>query len=215
LNEIVNVRRGWVNVILLLGLLSAPVAACLVAEPYAIQRELLLLPFAVLIATVGVEHLAALRPRRPRLVAWGVLALIPIQFAFFYTDYFTTYQVRSAFGFGGNIRGALEDIIAREPRADVRPVYLGTGIKFVDLYWRLYLTKHRREDLLQRTVYFDEGTFDLQAVPGGSLVLASADGAAHGLTGSSALRTVRLIRNVDDTACCQVFEKVSVSKASS
>ena len=215
LNEIANVRRTWVNFILVLGLLTAPLAACLVAEPYAIQRELVLLPFVVLIATVGVEYLVSARQRPLRIAAWCVLVLIPIQFCAFYVDYFTTYRVRSAFGFGGNIRGALEEIIDRDRKGDVRPVYLSTDVKFVDLYWRLYVIKHGREDLLEQTVYFDSRTLDVRSVPPGSLVLASAGRSAGGPMRSGELRTVQLLRNIDQTVCCEILEKVSVGNKSS
>jgi 4-amino-4-deoxy-L-arabinose transferase-like glycosyltransferase len=215
LNEIVNGRRTLVNMVLLIGFLTAPLAACLVAEAYAIQRELVLLPFVVLIATFGVEYLMSARPGRLRVAAWCVLAFIPVQFCIFYADYFTTYQTRSAFGFGGNIRGALEDIIDRERSGDVRPVYLSTDVQFVDLYWRLYLTKYGREDLLSRTVYFDSGRLDVRSVPSRSLVLARADGSADELTRSGKLRTVRLINSIDQTACCVILETISVGKESS
>jgi hypothetical protein len=215
LNEIANVRRTWVNFILVLGLLTAPLAACLVAEPYAIQRELVLLPFVVLIATVGVEYLVSARQRPLRIAAWCALVLIPIQFCAFYVDYFTTYRARSGFGFGGNIRGALEEIIDRDRKGDVRPVYLSTDIKFVDLYWRLYVIKHGREDLLGQTVYFDSRGLDVRSVPPRSLVLASAGGSADGRVRSGELRTVQLLRNIDQTVCCEILEKVSVGNKSS
>ena len=43
--------------VLLLGFLTAPLAAVLVEEPFSINRALELLPFAVLLAVVGVRHL--------------------------------------------------------------------------------------------------------------------------------------------------------------
>jgi hypothetical protein len=48
----------------------------------------------------------------------------------------------------------------------------------VDAYWRLYLIKYRREDLLPRTVYFDSDGFDIESIPPGSLVLVGPDDAA-------------------------------------
>ena len=53
-----------VNAILLAGFVTAPLAAALVVpEPYAIDREMQLLPFGVLLATSGCG--LAARPRRP------------------------------------------------------------------------------------------------------------------------------------------------------
>jgi len=129
-----------------------------------------------------------------------------VQFSVFYLDYFTRYQARSAFAFGGNIRGGLDEIVRREPVGDVRPVYLGTDVAFVDLYWRFYTTKYGREELLARTVYFDPRTIDPQAIPDRSLVLTRPGGPAT-RTGAGTLRTVRLIESVDRTVCCEVLEK--------
>ena len=207
LNEIVNRRPTWPNLLLVFGLLSAPVAACLVGEPYAIQRELEVVPFVVLLATIGAESLISAGRTLPRRLAWCVLALIPLQFSVFYLDYFTQYRVRSAFGFEGNIRGALEQIIDREQTG---AVYLSTDVRFVELYWRLYLIKHRREDLLQRTVYFDPRTLDVRIVPRRSLILMSAaNGASSALVGSGIFRRVSLVANIDQTVCCEILENVS------
>jgi hypothetical protein len=206
-NEIVTRRPTWPNLLLVFGLVSAPVAACLVGEPYAIQRELEVVPFAVLIATVGAESLISAGRGVPRRLVWCLLALIPLQFSLFYLDYFTQYRVRSAFGFDGNVRGALEQIIDRE---ETGAVYLSTDVRFVELYWRLYLIKHRREDLLQRTVYFDPRTLDMRAVPRRSLLLMSApDGAGAALVESGRFRRVSLIANLDQTVCCEILESVS------
>ncbi len=206
LSTIVNVRRTWVNVLLVLGLVTAPLAACLVAEAYAIQRELVILPFAVLIATCGFESLWASRQTTSRRVAWSLIIGMLLQFSIFYVDYFTRYQSRSAFAFGGNIRGGLDEIVDRERPGDIRPVYLSTDVAFVDLYWRFYLTKYRREELLKQTVYFDPRAFDLPALPDRSLVFGRPGAPASG-AGPGTLRTVRLINSLDQTVCCEVLEK--------
>ena len=205
LSTIVNMRRTWVNVLLVLGLVTAPLAACLVAEAYAIQRQLVVLPFAILIATCGFESLWARRQTTSRRVAWCLIVVMLVQFSAFYADYFTRYQPRSAFAFGGNIRGGLEEIVDRERPGDIRPVYLSTDVAFVDLYWRFYLTKYRREELLKQTVYFDPRGFDLHAIPDRSLVLERHDASATA-TGFGTLRTVRQINSLDQTVCCEVLE---------
>jgi hypothetical protein len=212
LTTIANARRTWVNVLLLIGLVTAPLAACLVAEAYAIQRELVVLPFAVLIATLGFESLWARRQATMRRVAWCLIAVMVVQFSVFYADYFTRYQPRSAFAFGGNIRGGLEEIVDRERPGDIRPVYLSTDITFVDLYWRFYLTKCGREELLKQTVYFDPRGFDLHAIPDRSLVLGRTGAPAKG-AGSGRLKRVRLIESLDQTVCCEVLENAGPAVA--
>ena len=66
----------------------------------------------------------------------------------------------------------------------------------MDAYWRFYLIKHRREDLLERTVQID--TVDVRDMPAGSLVLANeGDQVTAGLVGAGQLRRVATIPEVD------------------
>jgi 4-amino-4-deoxy-L-arabinose transferase-like glycosyltransferase len=167
--------RTIVGVTILIGFLSAPLAACLVVpEPYAVDRELVILPFGVLLAVIGVEAMLASRTPRWRAAAVVLLAIVPLQFAFFLFDYYGDYRRFSAVWFNGNRRGALEEIIARDVRKPAPAVYLSVAhVPYLEAYWRLYLTKHHRTDLLARSVYFDEGSLDVQTVPRGALLLAT------------------------------------------
>jgi 4-amino-4-deoxy-L-arabinose transferase-like glycosyltransferase len=67
-------------VLLLGGLLSAPVAASLVDEPEAIRRAVAVLPFAVLLAIGGFEYLrtneSTARGRMVFVAAWGTLVVL-------------------------------------------------------------------------------------------------------------------------------------------
>jgi 4-amino-4-deoxy-L-arabinose transferase-like glycosyltransferase len=139
----------------------------------------------LLAAGIGALLIARLddRVKQWRIVTLCLLALMPIQFSSFWTDYFSDYRVRSAFWLGGNIRGALEEIIDRErrdgaPRVYFSPLKSGAGQldgrnEYMDAYWRFYLIKHNRQDLLTRTMPFDAA--GVHSVPAGSLVLANAD----------------------------------------
>ena len=168
-------RQAPVNLLVLLGLVSAPLAACLVVpEPYAIDREMALVPFGVLIAVFGVAHMLASDRRWHRMAGIGLLAATPLHFAFFWVDYFGDYRGRSAFWFEFNHRGALEEVIAREAQEHPPAIYLSRGHDpYIEPYWQLSLIKHHREDLLQRTVYFDAGSLDIQTVPAGSLLVVN------------------------------------------
>jgi 4-amino-4-deoxy-L-arabinose transferase-like glycosyltransferase len=209
LNEIINFRRTWPNWLLVLGFVTAPVAACLVGEAYAIQRHLFVLPFGVLIATLGLERLASTDGRLPKLIATCCVVLIPLQFLFFYGDYFTQYRVRSAFGSEGNLQGAVEEIIERAPRESSRAVYLSKNMRFIEIYWKLYLLKHGREDLLERTVYFDSKSLDSRAVPRGSLILnGGKNGTPPPALESGKFHSVKLVMNIDRTPCCEILEKI-------
>jgi hypothetical protein len=100
----------------------------------------------------------------------------------------------------------MEALIDRSPDGERHALYLSTDVRFVDLYWRFYLAKYRREDLSKETVYFDPRTTDPQAIPDQSLVLAR--GGAAPLGSGTSLRTVSVIENVDRTVCCEVLEKL-------
>lgn len=185
--------RTTIGFLVVIGFFVAPVAACLVVpEPYAIDRELTILPFGVLLAAFGVEALLNASRRLWRTAAVALLVLVPCHFAFFLFDYYGDYRGRAAFWFNGNRRGALEEMIARDTQHRVPAVYLSTNhIPYLDAYWRFYLTKHHRRDLLDRTVYFDEGALDPQSLPAGTLLLASRDDTRlKSLVGSGQLKTV-------------------------
>ena len=203
------VRHAVIDVILLIGFLTAPVAACLVVpEPYAIDRELELLPFAVLIATSGLVQLSTSPLKTSRLVAGCLLALIPLHFAFFCFDYFGDYRLRSAFWFEGNRRGAIEDAVARDARERVPAIYLNTDIPYIDAYWKLYLIKLRREDLLPRTVYVDAASLDPQAMPPRSLLVTLRDDrAARALIDAGKLREVAAIPEPADPPWFAVLQR--------
>jgi hypothetical protein len=197
-------RRPPLSMLLVAGLVTAPLAAAAVGEPYAIQRELLMLPFTAIVAAYGVERLVSASGKRPRLLLWGLVVLLAVQFGAFYVDYFTAYRSRSAFAFDGNMRGAMEALIDRTAAGERRAVYLSREIRFVDLYWKLYAIKHGREDLLARTVYVQSKDLDPQSVPPGSLMLVRA--AAGALP--TEFRRVAPILNIDRTVCCEILERL-------
>src|SRR5262249_59776042 len=99
-------RPVTATIVLLAGLMLAPLPATLVDERYAVQRELVLLPFAVLVGVFGVRWMAQQPRAWTRLAAVALLAAVPVQFAYFYRDYFAGYRLRSADWFDPtNLRG--------------------------------------------------------------------------------------------------------------
>ena len=202
-------RGSPVDRLVVLGFLSAPLAACLVVpEPYAVDRELGLLPFGVLAATVGVKYMFE-RGRVWRTVALCLLGIVPIHFALFCTEYFGSYRVQSAFWFEFNRRGAIEEILARDVQGHPPAIYLSTlRIPYLEAYWRLYLIKHDREDLLDRTRYFNADTLDVSDVPAGSLLLASRqDTSLEKLVASGELKTVALIPEPGDPPAFAILRR--------
>jgi hypothetical protein len=141
----------------LVGLFSAPIAAILVLEPYATRRVLFMIPFAALITVYGVKQFLFSQHRLARLCGIGLLAAIPLSFAYFYVDYMGAYRVRSAFWFESNIRGALESVIDDATSTDPPPrIFISLGMnQFIEWYWKFYLLKHSEVALEARTTYFD------------------------------------------------------------
>jgi 4-amino-4-deoxy-L-arabinose transferase-like glycosyltransferase len=124
--------------------------------------------------------LTAGRLRLGQVALVALLALVPIQFALFYADYFTDYRSRSSLAFSGNIRGAYEAVLEEEPRLHSPTVYLGEigPYSYGGLYWQFYLTKYGRLDLLERTVnaYLFYPDRVLQLAPGSLIVNNAGDG---------------------------------------
>lgn len=205
--EVLRWRRTPLTLFLLAGFFSAPIAATFVNEAYTTDRALMLLPFGALIGTFGLERLLTSRARAARITAVALVVLIPAQFAYFYLDYLTNYRLRSAFWFNGNNRSALEEIIAADPQTSARPVYLADNIPFIPFYWKLYLIKHHREDLLARTVFFNLGNLDAANVPADSLILTSDDAVKRALIASGQFQQAKLIFDPDGTTPFARLEK--------
>lgn len=162
--------RSSSTLLVALCLLTSPLAAALVGEPYRINRALMLLPFVAIVAAMGVDVLWATRRRWCRVTALLLLAAMPLQFAGFYRDYFGDYRVRSAKWLEYNIGGGLEEIIRRQP-AGSAPVHIADNIQWAPYYWQFYLAKHGRQDLARGTVFVDVQSLDIATVPVGSLLL--------------------------------------------
>jgi hypothetical protein len=95
---------------------------------------------------------------------------------FFNVDYYRDYPRGAAFWFDWNRRGAIEELLARERQLASPAIYVSTHhVSYIDAYWRLYLMKYGRQDLLARTVYFDAERDDVETIPAGSLFLAGRD----------------------------------------
>ena len=161
-------RFRW---LLVAGLVTAPIPAVLVEEPYAVYRELEILVFAVLIATFGVRRLLNAERKAWRGVAAAGLIVMPLQFGYFLHDYFTDYRLNSFGWFGWNLKGAVSQVIAISGERPVPAVYLGSNIAYGRERWQFYLAVDGCEDLLARTHVFD-ASVRIADIPRGSLVIA-------------------------------------------
>ena len=151
-----------------------------------------------------------------KIVAVGLLALMPLQFWSFRRDYFSDYRVRSAVWLGGNIRGALEELIDRDRREHAPQIYFsplraGSGQldgrnQYMDAYWKFYVIKHGRQDLLARTMPFDPDK--VRTSPPGSLVLANLEDPVTGaLVKKGELKPVATISELDQSKFFVVLQR--------
>jgi 4-amino-4-deoxy-L-arabinose transferase-like glycosyltransferase len=173
-----------------------------------------------LLIAAGGAVLASAWVARPwaagRLLACALIALVPIQFARFSADYFGDYRVRVNSWLGGNLRGALEQLIARSEGDRASRIYfatlqstaglLDTRNRWMDAYWRFYLGKHGREDLLDRSAPLD--ATDVRTLPAHSLVLANdGDLRLGALVKGGELRLVASIPELDREPFFLILER--------
>jgi 4-amino-4-deoxy-L-arabinose transferase-like glycosyltransferase len=172
----------------------------------------------MLAAGVGVLTLASMARSwsASRLLACALVAFVPIQFARFGADYFGDYRLRVNSWLGGNLRGALEEIIGRTERNGPARIYFATlqstsGLmdtrnRWMDAYWRFYLGKHQREDLLDRSGPL--GVADVRTLPAHSLVLANdGDLRMAALVKTGELRRVASIPELDRDPFFLILER--------
>lgn len=176
LYEAVAKDRTRVTWLLIAGFLTAPIPAVLVEEPYAIYREMEILPFAILLATFGVRALARTELRTWRAVAMAALIAMPLQFGYFLKDYFTDYRLNSYGWFGGNIRAAVERVRQLDAERQVPAIYLSPRIPYGRERWHFYLAEAGDEHLLARTRSVKDAETAADWLPGSVLVVPVEDG---------------------------------------
>jgi 4-amino-4-deoxy-L-arabinose transferase-like glycosyltransferase len=216
LYHIIRNRRTPFTLLLLATFLAAPLAASTIPEKYAIDRALVLVPTAALIAAFGVDWLLVPRPWfatwPARAACLGLFVWMAWQFNGFYREYLTTYPVRASFWFDGNHPGAFEPLISQHPPDDPRLIYLSTTLPRINDHWTLYLIRRGRKDLLKRTVLFSQEDLRLGAVRPGSLLLTGADDAAErSFLKMPAVAVVDKITEPDGAPSFTIFQRTTWS----
>lgn len=206
-------RRGWSpQLLLLVGFLFAPVPIVIAlpeAPQYATARDLLVIPFGVLLSVAGVQRLAT-AGRGGRIALAVLLISLPIQFRAFTTDYFGDYQRRSSFRHdSANMGGVVDAVLSSVETASAPVIFLsdelGTG---KSVQWQFHLVTRGRPELWERTKYFTIASFDRSAIPPGSLLVTAAnDTRVAGLIASGQLVVVREVRDVTDTPSALILRR--------
>lgn len=158
--------------IVLAGFITGPLAAVATGTlDLNRYRAMFVLPFGALVATYGVEWLWASRVVWRRALAMLLIASVPLQFASFYRDYMGRYRDSSSVWFGKNIKAALGEVF--HDGAPPGPVLISQQVPYADSYARFYSQVFgRREPQAPRLI--DGPTFDTDAVPPGSWLIAAA-----------------------------------------
>lgn len=196
--------------VVLVGFLTAPLAALLLDAEGAINRSLEVLPFGVLLAAGGLDlilpketHEQGARRRRLAIAIALVVASL-VQWRGFVADYFGDYRIRSAPLFQGNIEPAIEAILAREGIGQRPDVYIFDGL---DLWWTYYVRKHQRPDLVGRTIALGEN----DDIPRGSLALINvqAEGGATHVSRLTAMgaATITSVADIDGRPSFVVLQR--------
>jgi hypothetical protein len=179
---------------------------------------------AVAVATIGLalllKGIAVSRLRLGQLATCALVGIAVMQFTYFYLDYFGGYRVRRASEVEGNVRIAYETLLGRARSTPIPAVYLSHKMEFAwlrDVYWKFYVLKHDRQDLLPRTINAESsGGVDrrrIHALPAGTMVVAgvSRDDEANIdlLVSVGELRRDTLVRAADGVPVYWILEKGS------
>ena len=200
--DIARGRGGALGKVVLAGLITAPLAS-VVSGRLEINRVLFIIPFGVLTAVYGLQCLSRSSSARMRWFAAALIAAVPLQFAFFHADYLGPYRVSSGIWFGGDVRGAVEQALARAEAGPVT-VYLNARTP-VERYWRFYALAHRRGDLVNAPIYYDPEQLDINAPPAGAVVVCeSAVRVCNLLAASPDWRRLRAFAEADGTPTFEV-----------
>jgi 4-amino-4-deoxy-L-arabinose transferase-like glycosyltransferase len=150
------VRRRDRSLLLLAGIVTAPLAPVLVNTGNAIQRQLVLIPFVVLTSVYGARRLLQHPAKAVRVGTVLLLMSLPVQFAYFAHDYFTDYRIRAAARIDPvNFREVARSVFADDSSKSIPRFYLSEALDDGVARWRFYLAKYGRDDVLMRTWILD------------------------------------------------------------
>ena len=199
--------------LVLAGFLFAPLPIVLTlpeAPRYAVARDLLVVPFGVLVGVAGVEFLVAERRQLAGAIAALLLISIPIQFVVFARDYFTDYQLRSAFRHDFlNARGVAEYAIASDTVKPLPAIYfadeLGPG-KVIQ--WKFQLITHGRTELWERTRYVSADALRTGEIPCGSLIVVGVNSPMlHNAIDSGRYTTAHIVKDVTGADAAAILRR--------
>ena len=195
------------NAVILLAIVTAPIAATLKGQPFSIQRILFMLPFASLVAAVGLNELWEMRHRAAKAAAIALIAGLVLQFGVFYRDFFTHYPLRSAFYYDP---AAFKDV-AEYMMADAKAplIYFSDELDDVGAKWRYYTSRDRHQDLIARTRYVRNDGLDIGPSDAGSLLaIYTKHEQMAALEAGGMWKLEKIIADVDKRETVAIFRKL-------
>lgn len=133
--------------VLFAGLVLAPLPAVAVSNS-EIKRWLTIVPFAALAAAAGVEWMLEWG-RAARIGVAALLLLALTQSAIFFHHYFGAYRLTAGEKLGGNLRGAIREVLAVTAPEDC--VLFAVSPYYLHNQWDLYTRAYGRTDIARRT----------------------------------------------------------------
>ena len=180
--------------IVIAGLLTAPLAS-VVSGAIEMNRIMFVIPFAVLVAAIGGASLVG-RGGVARAIGILLIASVPFQFASFHRDYIREYPQRAGSWFGGNVRGAVRELLAGSG-----PSFVSGRIQFANRYWAFYAPDARRDEL---HILLDQPP---ESPAGGRAVCQVTDPVCLALGSSADWRQVSTVREMRGEDAFKVFER--------
>lgn len=194
-------RRDWIAFVIAAGIVTAPIPAAFKGEPSMIQRAMYLLPFLALVGGFGFAELW--RSRLGRAAAVAVMVLSPIQFGYFYFDYFTHYKFRSAFYYDNVAFRDVADYVIGS--SDTPAIYFTSDLDDVTVKWRFYTVSAKQPELLQRTTLIEPE--ERPAAPPRSLLVTYDLSNRLAALKADGWALEKLIRDVDNRPAAVILRK--------
>lgn len=138
-------RRDVFSKILVLGLITFPIAPSLINDPGRISRALVVIPFVILLSSYGIYYLSSSKDILLRKLLYVLVGVALIEFSIFHNDYFGDYRLRSSAVFNNNIGGAMESTLLSLGSREVSKIYIDNDIPFSKYYYKFYQIKNKSE----------------------------------------------------------------------